>query len=269
VRISSGFEEALMRKPAFFYLFPLMGILFSLLFISNARAFDIEAAVGAWNQDPSGDLRIGGFPGPGTNLSVEDNLHYDTENNLIARLRLDLPGFFPNVYLMATKVDYKETGNSSVPFQFGNHFFAAGDFNSRFRYNHYDIGLFYSIPLLKTATLNKLNMDLGLNGRAVNLVAEVSQGGRSDEEELTRFVPMLFAAAQLRPVKCLSLEAEARGLSIGKEHLFDLIGRLKLKPFPFVFIAGGYRYESVDIDDDDVKADLTIKGPFAEAGVEF
>jgi len=257
-----------MRNLKILFFFPLMGILLSFVFISEARAFDMEGAVGIWRQDPSGNFSLDGDTLEGDSLDIEDDLKYDRDDNLIARVRLDLPGLFPNVYLMATKVEFEETGRREEPFRFGNEVF-QGSFESRLKYDHYDISVFYSIPLIKTASLNRLNFDLGLNGRVVDLQAEVSQSGRTEREDLTAFVPMLFAAAQARPFKFLSIEGELRGLAISSQHLLDIIGRVKVKPTAFLFIAGGYRFEDIEVDQSGIAADFTIEGPFAEAGVEF
>jgi opacity protein-like surface antigen len=80
---------------------------------------------------------------------------------------------------------------------------------------------------------------------------------------------MVYVGAQFRPINKLSLEAELRGIALGSNHFYDLIGRVKYKAIGNVFIAAGYRYENIKIDRSDVKANLTFSGPFAEAGVEF
>jgi hypothetical protein len=80
---------------------------------------------------------------------------------------------------------------------------------------------------------------------------------------------MFYLGAQLKPVKYLSLEAEARGIAYSSNHYYDLIGRLKVQPFGPLFIAGGYRYEEVKVDQSDVKANITLKGPFLELGLVF
>ena len=257
-----------MRNPKAFFLFPLMGIIFLFLQTPGARAFDMEGAIGIWSQEPSGTVRLEDTVQADT-LDIEDDLRYDREDNLMARLRLDLPAFFPNLYLMATRVDFDGTGSRNEPFRFGDELFLAGSFESKLKYDHYDISIFYSIPLVKTATLNTLNIDLGLNGRVVDLEAQVLQGARSAREDFTRFVPMLFAAAQVRPVKFLSIEGEFRGLAIDSQHIVDLIGRVKVKPVAFLFIAGGYRFQDIEVDQDDIMADFTLEGPFAEVGAEF
>jgi hypothetical protein len=80
---------------------------------------------------------------------------------------------------------------------------------------------------------------------------------------------MIYAGIIVKPIDLLSIEFEARGISYGSNHYYDYIGRLRVNPIPLVFIAGGYRSESVKIDESDVLADIKFSGPFIEAGVHF
>lgn len=114
-------------------------------------------------------------------------------------------------------------------------------------------------------------MEVGLNVRIMDWQAEINQPstGISESKSLTLPVPMIYLGAQLKPVKYLSLEAEARGIAYSSNHYYDLIGRIKVQPIGPVFIAGGYRYEDVKIDQSDIKANITFKGPFLELGIAF
>lgn len=244
--------------------------LISIFFLSfllspfTAFALDIEAALGLWHQEPSGSL---GYKGASLNLT--DELNFGSEDKLMGRVKLNLPAL-PGLYFVGTRTEFKGEGETSAPFTFGNILFLPGvPFDSKLQYNHYDIAVFYPIPLLKTATLSRLNLELGVNARIVDFRARISQLGVSQSEDITVVVPMLYAGVQVRPVKFLSIEAEARGLAISSQHVADFIGRVKIRPFPLVFLAGGYRYEDIEIDQSGLKADFEIKGPFVETGVEF
>lgn len=232
-----------------------------------ACAMGVEGAVGVWGQDPSGDL---GYKGD--SLSIENDLKYDTESKVFGRLKIDMPLWIPNVYLMATPVKFDGEGSKNISFSFGDKTFAANvPFSSSLKMDHYDVALYYGIPFLKTATLGIFNIEAGLNARIFDLKAEINQPstGISDSKSLTLVVPMVYLGAQLKPIKYLSLEAEARGSAYNSNHYYDLIGRLKVQPFWPFFIAGGYRYEESKIDQSDVKANITLKGPFLEAGFIF
>jgi outer membrane protein len=247
------------------------GILFVLaifLLPEITSAVGLEVAVGGWRQDPSGDI---GYKGE--KLSVENELKYDSENKIFGRAKIDLPLWLPNIYLMATPMKFEDDeGSKSINFTFGDKTFAADiPFTSSIKADHYDICLYYGLPFLKKATHGKLNAELGLNGRIIDFTAKIDQAttGIKESESLTFLVPMVYAGIQFKPFKFIGVEGEARGIAFSSNHYYDLIGRLKIKPFGPVFISGGYRYEKIKIDERDVKATLKFKGPFAEAGIEF
>jgi outer membrane protein len=124
---------------------------------------------------------------------------------------------------------------------------------------------------VKQASDEKFNLELGLNVRVVDFEAEVRQPstGLSDSESITLPLPMLYVGAQLDPVEWLALEAEFRGITFDNDHMYDLIGRVKFRPKGPLFIAAGWRLQDVDIEEDDVRADVSFSGPFVEVGAEF
>ncbi|MBW1893378.1 MAG: TIGR04219 family outer membrane beta-barrel protein [Deltaproteobacteria bacterium] len=234
---------------------------------------DIEAAVGGWKQSPTGDLSYvsGGEIGIDDTLDFENDLKYDDQTSVTGRFILELP-VVPNIYLMAAPAEFDGDGIKDMEFSFGdNDFHADVPFYSKVTLNQYDIGLYYGIPLLQTATLNKLNIDLGVNARILDIKGELKQdeSNLSESESATLLVPMLFLAAQFRPIERFAVEAEGRGISIGGNTVLSVIARLKVKIVGPAFAAAGYRYDSIDIDEDDVKLDTSIGGPFFEAGVQF
>ena len=98
-----------------------------------------------------------------------------------------------------------------------------------------------------------------------------SSGGVTvtESESATLPVPMLYAGLQINPIDMLSVEAEFRGIAYQSSHYYDFIGRVKVKPYGPLFIAGGYRSNDLKIDHSDVEASLKFSGPFFEAGVFF
>lgn len=242
--------------------------LFSIFLVPEiTSAVGLEVAIGGWRQDPSGDI---GYKGE--KLSVENELNYDAETKIFGRAKIDLPLGLPNFYLMATPMKFEGDGSKNINFTFGNKTFTANvPFTSSIRADHYDLCLYYGLPFLKTATLGILNVDLGLNARVIDFKAEIDQPatGISESKSLTIPLPMAYAGIQINLVKLIGVEFEGRGIAFSSNHYYDLIGRLKIKPFKLVFISGGYRYEEAKIDKSDVKANLKFQGPFVETGIEF
>lgn len=251
------------------------GLLTLALTPGAASATGVELSVGVWNQAPKGDISFKATRGQ-DNLNIQDNLKYSDETRIFGRVKIDTPLFFPNIYLMATPLEFSKNGVKNTSFQFGNVSFAANvPFTSDLKLDHYDIGLTYGVPALKTATREILNVDLGLDARIIDFKTRVTGQDAvsglivTDSKALVIPMPMLYLGFQVKPVKWGAAEGEVRGIAYGKNHYYDIIGRVKFKPFGPVFAATGYRYEKVNIDTDDVKAKASFGGPFGEIGIEF
>ena len=238
---------------------------------STAAALGLEVAAGAWFQSPKGQL---GFEpdDAGDILDIENELKYGDETQFLGRLKIDMPLLIPNVYVMATPMEFEGTGRKDLNFKFGDvNFVGSADFFSKTTLDHLDIALYYGIPLMETATFNKLNIDLGVNVRIIDFEAKVTQesSGIDETRSFTIPIPMVFAALQFRPIERLSFEAEGRGIAIGNDKSYSVLGRLRLNVIGPVFVTGGYRYDNIDVDEKGVVIDADFRGPFAEAGLSF
>ncbi len=252
-------------------IFILSGLIFLLFIPSTALAWGVEMAGGAWYQSPSGNLSFDKTTNA-DDLDLEDDLNYDDKWQPSGRLKIDMPLFIPNIYIMATPLKWDERGSKDVDFSFGGEDFQANvDFDSKLKMNHLDVAFYYGLPFIKTATLDVLNIDLGLNFRLLDVKAEIEQKDFDLKESQSYFLPlpMVYAAMQIEPVGWLGLEFEGRGIAYSSNHYVSLIGRLKVKPFGPFFIAGGYRYDNVKIDYQDIDIDTEFEGPFAEVGFDF
>jgi outer membrane protein len=250
---------------------PLFTLLVLLIFQSAAHALpviDVEAAIGAWMQIPSGSLS---YPAAGSDdtLTIEDDLNYETETRFCGRLSVDLP-IVPTLYLIAAPMEFEGEGQKEF-FWNGLPISSEYPFFSRLTLNQYDVTLYYSLPLLNLATLGALTIDLGLNGRImdVEVMVEQERNSRVDSQSFNLLVPMIYAAVKLAPGDTWSIEAELRGMSYSHNSIYSLIARLKAKIFGPAFATGGYRYDAIDIDEQGVRVDASFSGPFIEAGVQF
>jgi outer membrane protein len=246
-------------------------LIFLLSIPTNSFAWGLEFAGGAWYQKPSGDMSFDKTTNE-DDLDLEDDLNYDDKWKAFGRLMVDTPLFFPNIYLMYTPMKWDETGSKNVNFSFGGQEFQADvDFDSELKLNHFDVALFWGLPFINTATADTLNIDLGLNVRLMDVKAEIEQKDLDIKESVNYFLPlpMLYTGLQIKPLKFLALEFEGRGIGWSSNYYVSLIGRLKAKPYGPFFVAGGYRYDNVKIDYDDLDLDTKFQGPFAEAGLEF
>lgn len=231
--------------------------------------FGVEAGVGYWHQTPSGTLGYKKIL-PTDDVDLEKDLNLGSENRPFARVKVELPLILPNIYFMATPMSFQGTGSKNADFNYGGQQFQAGvTLESKLKLDHYDLALYYPIPLLKTATLGKLNIDLGLNARQIAFEGTIRGLGQTASKSLTLYVPMIYAGIQIKPISLIGIEAEVRGIAYGSNNYLDFIGRLKVMPLGPLFVAAGYRSEQLKIDVSDVKADIKFSGPFAEVGFSF
>ncbi len=242
--------------------------------VSGAHAAGIEFAVGGWQQSISGTLAYEALSDLDV-IDLEDDIRFDDETAVFGRLKIDMPAFLPNIYLVAAPMKFEGTGSKSATVNFGGTEFSANaDLDAEITLNQYDLALYYGLPFVQTASLGKFNVDVGLNVRLVDLKArlsgEVSGGGTAEEEQsLSIPVPMLYLAFQIMPTDWLAFEVEGRGIAIGDNNLYSLIGRVRYSFAGPMFVAAGYRTDMVDVDEEDVVVDADFKGPFLELGFKF
>jgi outer membrane protein len=240
---------------------------------SDARAVGLEMAVGGWSQSIGGTLSYSETNIPDV-IDLDNEIRFDDETKVVGRLKIDMPLFIPNIYLVAAPMEFEGTGSKSTTLNFGDITFdAAADLRSKVTLNQYDVGFCYALPFVKTGTLDKLNVDLGLNIRIVDFEAEITgaSGGTSvsESQSLTLPIPMLYVGVQFMPVSALAFEAEGRGIAVGDNKLYSLLGRVRYNFAGPVFLAGGYRFDKLEIDADDVIAEIEFQGPFVELGLKF
>ncbi len=257
-------------------------LLFCLLLgfaVVSAAAADlsISAGGGVWRNEGDGELRFKDNP------SVDvDYLDYDDENRgyVWAELRHPVP-FLPNLRL--EYVDLKFSAHSDHAFAWENIIFDT-DTATETKLTQVDMVLFYNV-----ASVSWFDLDLGVDVKYIDFEFDADGSGKSfddpsktaeysvhEDEDL--FVPFVYGKVRFNiPESNFGIEGNARYItykdsdaldtSIKIDYLFDV------KPVKFG-IELGYRYESIDIDEDDFSGltfdiDIDIKGFFAGVVCKF
>ena len=248
---------------------PVVLFLLAVFAPTSALGFGIEGAVGGWHQSPRGQLSYKALT-IDDELDLKDDLNYDDKTRPFGRLKIDMPLFFPNIYLMYTPMKFEGVGEKEFSFNFGDDTIIANEpFESKLVADHFEVGLYYSF--FEELTADILSFEVGLNARILRLEAEIKQeaSGVSESEKGTVPVPMLYLGLLIRPVKWLALEGEGRGLAYSGDAYYSLIGRVRVNFWGPLFVTGGYRYDKLKYEDDDLNIDINIGGPFAELGFAF
>ena len=225
--------------------------------------FGVEGAVGVWRPSPDGKLKTGSDT---DDVDLKRDLSLSRETELMGRIKVDMPLMIPNTYLTVNPLKMSDTTRSA--FDFGGISF-DGTVDTELKLNQYDFGLFYAVPFLSAATLNRLNVDAGFNLRYIDAEASVSGGGNSASESMSIVIPQVYLGAQFKPVERFSFEAEARGVTYRDDSSYSLLGRVRANAFGPVFVSGGYRYDEYDIDRGGLLLDFNFSGPFVETGFSF
>ena len=210
-------------------------------------------------------------------LDLKDDLNLDSKNRPFVRIKAELPLILPNIYAMYSPMSFDGTGRKTQSFTYGDvHFDAGTTLESKIKLDHYDVALFYPIPVLKTATAGVLNVELGLNAKIINFEGKITgnAAGIRNTSSISKTlpIPMIYVGIQVKPISMLSIEAEVRGIAIGASHFYDYMGRLKIMPIGPLYISAGYRAEQIKIASNqvsDVNADIKFGGPFIEVGLGF
>jgi outer membrane protein len=231
---------------------------------------DIDVAVGGWQCSPEGDIAYD-LTGTATDLDLEDDFDFDDESKVFARAKLELPiPILPDIYIVAAPMEFTGDSELSDTFTFGNETYDANvPFSSKLTLDQYDIAFYWGIPFLELATIGKLNIDLGINVRIIDLETEVVQGTITESEDISVPIPMAYVAVQIGPIARISIEAEVRAISYDDNSLTSVTGRLKFNILGPSYLAAGYRYDDISVDEDDIDIDASFGGPFVEAGLKF
>lgn len=247
-------------------------IMFSIA-IARVEAVGLEITVGGWQQSING--KVGYQPiGDLDTIDLEEEMNFDDENRLFGRIKLELPIFFPNVYLVGAPAEFEGIGSKSIALNYGDVTFNAdAQLRSKITVNQYDVGFYYGLPLVKTGSAGMLNVDIGLNLRILDMASSVTglsgASTMTERQSITLPVPMLYLGVQIMPTDNFTIEAEGRGISIGDDKMYSLLGRLRYQWAGPFFISCGYRYDKIDVDEDELVADVDFSGPFVEVGLSF
>ncbi len=245
-----------------------LGALLLSVGIANAiPLFDGEFTVGVVQQKPDGWLKY-----KGTTVDLRKDLGFDDKTKFFAKAKLEHPiPLLPNIYLQYMPMEFK--GDRTTAFQFDNKVF-AGNIHTEVQLDHYDIGLYYNVPMVSAMTSGVFDAEVGLVVRIIDFKEKVSDGTKTSTADFTAPIPMLYGSISINPVDLLSVVVEGKGITYNNNYYYDFSGEVRLSPFNAVvmkpFISLGYKIERLRIDDvSNVYGDIRIKQPYISMGINF
>ena len=226
-----------------------------------AMGVEVRGAVGMWSPGFEGEVDF-----KDNALSTNDSVDLGKDARLFFWLALEHPApLIPCVKLSYVDLDGRGDFWADIWGQPGP---AQADISARI----IDLTLYWHLPLVRGATLGGVDVTYGLNGRwlATDMtlrerLLELDQARRtSDELDL-----MLYAGVRVRPVEWLSLEAEARGVTLTGHDWRDLKAGVQLYPVEHFFLGLGYRDILAGEDLENTNLELSARGWYGEVGFSF
>ncbi len=237
-----------------------------------------DLSVGVMNHSPSGYIQ---YPtGTGDTVDLEDTLGLESKVKPFARAKIEIP-IVPNLYLQYIPMSFEGTGRYSTTLTFGDVDFQANvDLDTYVKVDHYDVGLYYNLPLVGAATAGLLDPEVGINVRILDLEGRVtgteSGTGLTRTESVSETVPVPMGYVSLGVnLPVVSFIGELRGITYSGSYYYDLTAEVRAKPLSIpalagVFVGAGYRYEVLKLDDvGDLTAEIKVSSLFANVGVSF
>lgn len=219
----------------------------------------VYAGAGQWQAEYSGDAGDPNIDVGALGLEESDNNFY------YIALEHPVP-LIPNIKVQKVDISSQQTARITQTFTLDDEtFFEGTEVTSDFDLSHIDLTLYYEI------LDNWVNLDLGVNVRKFDGYVSAESAFGNESVKLDEAVPMFYVKAQFDlPLTGFSAGLEGNIISYDDNRLTDYSARVHYM-FDSVMDLGlevGYREMSLKIDED-VTADVQLKGPYAAVVFHF
>lgn len=235
----------------------------ALMLLPSSAAFalgpvDLDLEVVGWQSSISGETRSGGAV-----IDLKNDLGLDDKSVVFLRGRAHIT-FLGNLYVGITplKYDASSTLTRAITYE-GKAFSASTPVTTSVDLKTYDLGWTFS-PL----NIGILEAEIGANVKFINGNVTVKSSTQTAQADFSAPVPMLKAVLRASG-PFVSAEVDGMAIAYTDNHLYDVAAQVKLNPFPFMYVAGGYRFIDLELTDGDKVASMKNKGPFLGIGVDF
>ncbi len=231
----------------------------------TAFLFDLTAGYAVWYANPAGEASLLG----GAN-DIDDalNLDADFENHVYGEFQHPIP-VIPDIRVQYTSLSLDGDGEQLTA-DFGEDLDAGDQVASTLELDHFDLILFYTLPI------PLIDIDLGLQGRYVDGRINVRDEAETQTGQYAQTfnlpIPMGYARGRFElPLTNLFIEAQAAGLSISGNTLFDGHGIVGYESDLGLGVAAGWKHQVLRLNDvlSDLELDVEIGGPFATVFFHF
>ena len=218
----------------------------------------------------TGQTALSGMLSSGTGeADVEDDLGYDDGRQTVVYLGLEhaVP-VLPNLRLKHSTLSDEARGQVQNTFTFGGQpFVATTNVVSSFDLDYTDLTLYYS-PLD-----NVVKIDLGLTARQINadfVIEEDGNPANRGEETISEVIPLVHVGAYGKlPLTGFYATGEVNAVGYDGNNITDVRAGIGWISSFLLGVELGYSQLALDVDVDDVIADVEIGGPYLALSLNF
>lgn len=233
---------------------------------------EVSLNAGSTTRAPAGTLQYQG----GTNADLKNTLNLGDHTDMVGQLKIKhaIP-IIPNFYIGYLPMSFTGDKTSATAITYGGQTFQANtSLHTELKMDAVDIGLFYDIPFIKTATNGILDPEIGINIRSLSFSGKLTgtvNGTANTTQEKTASIPipMLYVGLGVYPINFLSFNAQVKTLSVGGNGITEWNAEMAIHPMPVLFVALGYSSQTMTLDTDSIKTDLRFSGPYLAIGAGF
>jgi outer membrane protein len=197
-------------------------------------------------------------------IDLEQDLNYDDGGFLEISASLEHPiPIIPNIRISHIDLDESADGAISGTFE-GVNF--TGDVESNLDLTNTSVTLYYEV------LDNFVSLDIGLETKIFDgrLYIKDKTTGDVSDTKIDDPIPMLYAGVSADlPLTGLSVGADVSAISYSGDKFLDAKARVRYD-LGLVFLEGGYRQMSVQVDDvSGIDVDASISGVYLSTGLDF
>ncbi len=232
-----------------------------------ANALEFGARGYYWFPTLKGDLRVDSGSMTGTTLDFKDTLGMSNEN--IPSVEAFAGIGRHHFSLMYTQVDYSGTSTlTNVVFDGRTY---NGRVDSDLKLRMLDAEYQYDLVNLENILAG---FSIGVLGKIKYIDGEARLNSAAVGETKDTFgipVPMVGIGAHVGILaNILEARAKAAGMAYAGSYFYEGLAELSYTPFPFLDLAGGYRFMKLKIDDiSGVTGNAEIAGPYVALAIKF
>lgn len=233
---------------------------------AQADTAGIEVGGYRWSPDYTGVLASDGSTLPGTNIDVENDLGFGSDDHNIIWASLEHPvPFLPNFKIVSSDLATSATSTTGVTFDF-NGISYNEQVATTIDFSNVEYTFYYEL------LDNWINLDAGLTIRQYDGMVEIVglTTAQSAMEELDFTLPLLYIKGRIDlPLTGFFIDGDINIISYDGDKVSDVTFGVGYESDIGLGAKAGYRTFTLEVDEDGFTSDLDFKGAYISAFFHF